>query len=91
MGGEFSSAGIALRASAFSTVTALGWMLEIHGDSVNECESQRPGSGLSGVILKETSLCRLFCSARFALLTCDHCALTLNMEFKARQITSSIT
>lgn len=51
MGGEFSCAGIALRTSGFSTVIVLGWMVEIHGDSVNKCELQRPGSGLSGVIL----------------------------------------
>lgn len=35
MGGEFSSAGIDLRAAVFSSITALGWMVEIHGVSVN--------------------------------------------------------
>ena len=35
MGGEFSSAGIELRAAEFSSITALGWMVEIHGVSVN--------------------------------------------------------
>lgn len=37
MGGEFSSAGTDVRAAVFSTITGLGWMDEIRGNSVNIC------------------------------------------------------
>lgn len=47
MEGEFSSAGIDLRAAALRSIAVLGWVVEIRGISVNICHLQQPVSGLS--------------------------------------------